>query len=51
MKKIKGRNVDIKLEKREVNWVLSIGENSSIVRSIDDMIKMLRELSPIINSF
>lgn len=51
LKRIRGSNLEIKLEKRDPHWVLVIGETTSIVRSIDDVIRRLRDISPYVSTF
>lgn len=41
LKKIKDENVEIKLEKVGVNWILSIGEWAGVVKSIEEIIKKI----------
>lgn len=51
LKKVRGSNLEIKLEKRDEHWVLHLGENSGVVRSIEDIVRRLREVNPTIANF
>jgi hypothetical protein len=51
LKKFAGNTIEIRLEQRNDHWCLQINENSVVVRSIDDIARKLREISPIIETF